>query len=62
MRRSSSAAVKMMTAIFASSDGWMPSGPTLSQRLAPFTGGTNRTTTSAAAVTPMPLQTTIGCR
>jgi hypothetical protein len=38
MRRSRTSAVKKMTAILASSDGWMPKPPTANHRRVPLIG------------------------
>ena len=62
MRRSSSAAVNRMIASFANSEGWTPSGPTCSHRLAPFTSAAKSTPMSATTATTSPVQMTIGCR
>ena len=61
MRRSSSAAVKKMTASLASSDGWMPNPPIPNQRRVPLIGLLNRTATSASAATPSADQMSSGC-
>ena len=62
IRRSSSAAMNRITAILASSDGWMPSGPSPIQRVAPLTRGANSTATSANPTIPSAVQITAGCR
>ena len=60
-RRSSTAAVKMMTASLANSEGCTLMPPSASHRRVPFTGGRKKTTTRAATHTPSAVQITTGC-
>ncbi len=62
MRRSSSAAVKKMTASLATSDGWMPKPAMPNQRRVPLMGALNRTATSARAAKPSAAQMSAGWR
>ena len=54
--------MKMMTAIFASSDGCTPSPANPSHRVAPLRRGPNSTATSAAPTMASVDQMTAGCR
>ncbi len=62
IRRSRSAATNTMTAIFANSDGWMPSPQMPIQRLAPLTGRRKSTATRPRPTTASAVQITTGCR
>ena len=62
MRRSSSAAVKKITASLAISDGWMPNPAMPNQRRVPLMGALNSTATSASAAKPSAAQIMAGWR
>ena len=61
MRRSSTAAVKMITATLASSEGWTPTPPMANHRCVPLISGpTTNTAASPRAEAPSALQITTG--
>ena len=62
IRRSRIAAMKMIAASFANSDGWTPMPAIPNQRRALLTGALNSTTTSASATRPRQLQMKTGSR